>query len=330
VRTSDSLLSTDDVFHANEATGDGFGGGLDADADRVTALNVVATANSIDGGSGGGINVAADRSGTTLEVIHGTIAGNDAGDGSGSALRGNPDDALILHNSIVSGNTGGDQLSGFEAVAGLAGRTNSVVPQGTRDVQYSLLCEGTAPAPGEGNICADPKLASVAEGDVHQTAASPTLDKASEPLSSFLANDYEGDDRTIDQNGDGNAAPDMGADEAPAPTPATTPTTQTPAPKPAAGGVAGTQAKSCVSRRSFRIKLRNRGQKVVKATVLVNGKKVKVLRGKRLTSRVDLKGLPKGRFSVRITLKLANGKTISGVRRYRTCVPPRRGGVPRV
>ena len=67
------MLSTDDVFHGNAAQGEGFGGGLDAEADRVTALNVVATANSIDGGSGGGINIAADRSLSVLEIIHGTI-----------------------------------------------------------------------------------------------------------------------------------------------------------------------------------------------------------------------------------------------------------------
>jgi len=94
--------------------------------------------------------------------------------------------------------------------------------------------------------------------------------------------------------------------------------------------VLGEQAKSCTSRRSFKIKLRNRGQKVVKATVIVNGKRVQVLKGKRLTSRVNLRGLPKGRYSVRIKLELANGRTISGVRRYYTCRPGRKSGPPKV
>jgi hypothetical protein len=115
----------------------------------------------------------------------------------------------------------------------------------------------------------------------------------------------------------------------PPPAPDTPQQPAAPAP-PAAGGVLGTQARSCTSRRSFRIKLRNHGQKVVKATVIVNGKRVKVLRGKRLTSRVNLRGLQKARFSVRIKLELANGKTISGVRRYLTCTPGRKSGPPKV
>ncbi len=328
VATNDTIVSIGDVFHANEGEGEGFGGGLYAEGDTVTLINTVATANALNGGSGGGINVSADRGSTDLEVIHGTIAGNGVGEGQGSGIYGNSSDNLTLHNSIVSGNTGGPEVSGFTGQAGL---TNGEAA-GSRDVRSTLLCEGTAAAPGAGNICADPKLADVPGGDAHQTAASPTLDKGSQPLSSFLADDYEGDDRRLDADGDGNAAPDMGADEAEPftttpPTGQPQPQTQQPAPS---GGVLGTQQRSCVSRRSFRIRLRNRGQKVVKATVFVNGKRVKVLRGKRLTSRVNLKGLPKGRFTVRIKLKLANGKTISGVRRYRTCTKARPGGTPRV
>jgi hypothetical protein len=94
--------------------------------------------------------------------------------------------------------------------------------------------------------------------------------------------------------------------------------------------VLGAQAKRCSSRRSFRIKLRNRGQKVVRATVIVNGERVQVLKGKRLTSRVNLRGLPKGRYSVRIRLELADGRTISGVRQYYTCRPGRKSGPPKV
>ena len=61
-------------------------------------------------------------------------------------------------------------------------------------------------------------------------------------------------------------------------------------------------ARKCVSRRRFRIRLRRaRGVKLVSATVHVNGKRVKVVRGRRLTSTVDLRALPKGRFKVRIT-----------------------------
>jgi len=81
-------------------------------------------------------------------------------------------------------------------------------------------------------------------------------------------------------------------------------------------------AKRCASRRVFRIRLRSpKGIKLVDATVRVNGRKVQVLRGRRLSAPVDLRGLPKGRFTVKITARTADGRTITATRRYRTCAP---------
>ena len=80
---------------------------------------------------------------------------------------------------------------------------------------------------------------------------------------------------------------------------------------------------TCISRRQFRIRLRkgtrNRRARIVGARVTVNGKAVKVTRADRLRSRVNLKRLPKGRYVVRIAVKLSNGKTVRETRRYRTC-----------
>ncbi len=92
-----------------------------------------------------------------------------------------------------------------------------------------------------------------------------------------------------------------------------------PAPVTAAGG-----KRVCVSRRSFRIRLRiPRHAKALSATVRVNGKKVQVVRGKRLRAPVNLKGLPKGRFKVDISVRLRGGKVLTGQRAYRTCTPKR-------
>ena len=325
------LRSTDDTFHANTVSDDaiGTGGGLFVDEARGALLrNAVVTANRMSSGYGGGVAYSG-FGGTTLSIVHGTVAGNDVGDGLGAGIYGGSGQALTIENSIVHGNAGGPEISGFEPFGDervTAGGSAAGV-----DVAFSDVCgEDGRPVAGDGNICADPKLAGVAGGDVHQTAASPTLEKASQDRSGELTKDYEGDDRALDYDKANGAQPDMGADEAPAPAPADKPATTQQQPAPAAGGVLGTQLRSCTSRRTFKIKLRNRGQKVVKATVIVNGKRVKVLRGKRLTSRVDLRGLPKGRFSVRIKLELANGKTLSGVRRYYTCRPGRPSGPPEV
>ena len=77
--------------------------------------------------------------------------------------------------------------------------------------------------------------------------------------------------------------------------------------------------KACVSRRNFRIRVKNGGYR--KVTVLVNGKRVKVLRGLRDTAMVDLRGLPKGRFKVQIAVTLKTGKVVRYTRKFRTCTP---------
>jgi hypothetical protein len=86
-------------------------------------------------------------------------------------------------------------------------------------------------------------------------------------------------------------------------------------------------AKKCLSRRSFRIRIRERrGRKYETVLVFVNGKRVAVRRGARVTAPVDLRGLPKGRFTVKISVITTRGEIITGTRKYRTCAKKRRGG----
>ena len=83
-------------------------------------------------------------------------------------------------------------------------------------------------------------------------------------------------------------------------------------------------ARKCVSRRSFRIRLRApRGQRLRSARVEVAGRRARVLRGRRLRAVVDLRGLPRGRVTVRIRAVTTRGRRITARRTYRTCV--RRG-----
>lgn len=100
-----------------------------------------------------------------------------------------------------------------------------------------------------------------------------------------------------------------------------------PKPKPIALTTVATlpSARTCVSRRNFRIRLREpSGVEIAEARVFVNGRRVKVVKGVRKTANVDLRGLPKGRFTVKIDLRTADGRTVRGTRRYRTCAPKRR------
>jgi hypothetical protein len=100
-----------------------------------------------------------------------------------------------------------------------------------------------------------------------------------------------------------------------------------PQPKPTFKSVVSLpkQSRKCRSRRNFRIRLREpKADPLVRATVHVNGKRVRVLFGARLTAPVDLRNLPKGRYTVKIVATTASGQVIQGTRRYRTCAPKRR------
>ncbi len=101
------------------------------------------------------------------------------------------------------------------------------------------------------------------------------------------------------------------------------PATKPPAPQTAALGLPA--AKRCASRRSFRITLKApKGQKAKTIVVLVNNKKVKTVTGKKVTAPVDLRGLPKGKFTVKITMTTVSGKTLTQTRTYKTCVPKKK------
>jgi hypothetical protein len=115
-----------------------------------------------------------------------------------------------------------------------------------------------------------------------------------------------------------------------APKPVTTPVPAKPLPTlPPAFGPKGVfslpSANKCVSRRKFRIRVKEkRGFELLAATVYVNQKLVKTLKQKvfgkvRQTATVDLRGLPKGSFKVKIIVFGADGRTLTGTRKYRTC-----------
>lgn len=78
----------------------------------------------------------------------------------------------------------------------------------------------------------------------------------------------------------------------------------------------------CLSKRAFKIHLREpKGDRLASATVYVNGKrKLAITNGARLTSGISLRGLPKGRYVVKIVARTVLGRTIKGTRTYHTCV----------
>ena len=88
------------------------------------------------------------------------------------------------------------------------------------------------------------------------------------------------------------------------------------------------ETKGCASRRKFPIRLKEPpGDALKSAKVTLNKKSLRVRRvDGRLTSSVDLRGLKRGRYTVKIVALTYRGRTIQGSRRYRTCGKVRRIG----
>lgn len=176
-------------------------------------------------------------------------------------------------------------------------------PTETLTVAYRVITPGEV-APGQPGVGATPDLAS------EPTAATGTILDDDAPATT----------------------PGAGAPPPPA-APAPPPAAPQPAPtvaassKPVLKNVATLPStKQCVSRRRFRIRLRSpKGARIASATVKLRGRTVAARRGRRLTAPIDLRGLPKGRFTVSIRVVLEDGRVVSGTRTYRTCAPKRGG-----
>ncbi len=87
-----------------------------------------------------------------------------------------------------------------------------------------------------------------------------------------------------------------------------------------APGSPSTLARECVGRRRLRIRLRRPGRRrIEQAIVRVNGKRVKVVRGRRVRAPIVLRGLPRRRFTLEVTVITTTGRVITRTRRYRAC-----------
>ena len=99
------------------------------------------------------------------------------------------------------------------------------------------------------------------------------------------------------------------------------------------GVVTAPSNKVCLSRRHFTIHIRQIRDLIYRqVNVDVNGRRVKVVRGARISAPVDLRGLPEGLYAVRITVTTETGLKIIGTRAYHTCAPKplRQKGNPRL
>jgi hypothetical protein len=216
-----TLSSTRDVFTGNsiQAPASGQvsqGAALNLENDcsapvpQHSVTNTAIAGNSI--GTGG--SVASAQGALNIHCITGTanpnslllrdatISGNTGGGGT-AGLWGDANSQATLQNSILNGNSDGGDLGGFSG--------------GSITATYTDLCNGSSPFTGTGNICANPALVNAANGDVHQTSSSPTIDAGSNALvPNGLTTDVYGVNRIQPKIFGGTPVVDMGAAEFPA------------------------------------------------------------------------------------------------------------------
>src|SRR3954469_5062600 len=83
-------------------------------------------------------------------------------------------------------------------------------------------------------------------------------------------------------------------------------------------------ARACASRRSILVHLRGvRRTRVRRVTIVVNGRRQKVLGGRRAAVRVRLTGKPRGLYRIRLVIRTRGGRNVVDGRAYRTCTKKR-------
>jgi hypothetical protein len=81
----------------------------------------------------------------------------------------------------------------------------------------------------------------------------------------------------------------------------------------------------CLSRRLVRIRVRKRaGDAVVSVAVFIGSKRKALRSGSAAVQTVSLRGLPKGRYTLKLLVTLKSGKQLVATRRYRTCATRKR------
>jgi hypothetical protein len=199
--------------------------------------------------------------------------------------------------------------------------SGSPLPRPGHALSVSLAGAGRGSVTGTGIACPTACSGRYAEG------ATVALSAVAQPGSSFAG--WSGGGCA----GTGPCSVTMDADRAVTATFTTAHPASRPNPKPISPSKAFKlpSAKACVSRRKFSIRIRRLpGITFVRAVVIVNGKRVKTVKRSRITARVKLAGLPKGRFTVSITATTSDGRTVTGKRRYHTCARKHRRSLPKL
>jgi hypothetical protein len=157
---------------------------------------------------------SADRDGGAIcyddaspRTTNNTIAGNRASH-DGGGLHCGHESSPHISNNIIAESAAGDGAGG-----GIWCDSSSFPTLTCNDVWANVPEDYFACEPGAGDISADPLYADPENGDYHLAAGSPCIDAGDNSAPGLPYQDYEGDPRVCDGNGDADAVVDIGADE---------------------------------------------------------------------------------------------------------------------
>jgi hypothetical protein len=168
------------------------GGVLVMSCGGVVAGNVIA--DNVTSRYGGGI----DASSAACPIVSNTLVGNTAVFGGG--ICGASCSPTVANNIIAFGSSG-IYWSGSSPTL-----LNNCL-YGNTEYDYKGI------PPGGSDISLDPALVDPANGDYHLSPLSPCIDSGANDAPGLPYQDFDGDPRVCDGNGDGIAVVDIGADE---------------------------------------------------------------------------------------------------------------------
>jgi len=162
------------------------GGGYCYNNSSSTLINNLIFENASS--KGGGVYVESSHT----KLINNTLVRNRANNSGGSIYNEGSSSSIEIHNSILWGN---------KAPSNPEIDSNQYADV---EITYSDIKGGY---PGTGNIDANPFFMDPSKGDYHLTSISPCIDVGNNSAPHLPSEDFEGDDRIIDN------IVDMGADE---------------------------------------------------------------------------------------------------------------------
>ena len=217
---SSSPAVTNCTFFNNSAP---FGGGMSNGNFVSSTITGCTFSNNSASEEGGGMVNHYWGCPASVTVTNCTFSNNSAPNGGGMA-NNHGSSPITVTNCIFSNNSASGEGGGmWNSQSSSPTVTNCILWGDTSDEIFNdassptvNYCDVQGGYVGAGhNIDADPLFNNPVAKDFHLRPGSPCIDQGNNSAPSLPANDFEGDPRILDGDGDGIAIVDMGADEAP-------------------------------------------------------------------------------------------------------------------